>query len=82
MPKIVIREYDYTKAGRDAYANFSVVVPGFVSDSKTGQDPFDENGVFECNSRDKFEELIGLIGDPTTIILQEAAGPTVDSENG
>ena len=82
MPKIVIREYDYTKAGRDAYANFSVVVPGFVSNSNPDQDPFDENGVFECNSRDKFEELIGLIGDPTAITLQEAAGPNVDSENG
>ena len=30
MPKIVIREYDKTKAGTSNYTNFTVVVPGFT----------------------------------------------------
>ena len=30
MPKIVISEYDNTRAGSTPYANFSVVVPGIV----------------------------------------------------
>ena len=30
MPKIVIREIDKTSAGGAAYANFAVVIPGFV----------------------------------------------------
>jgi hypothetical protein len=34
MPKIVINEYDLSKAGTVPYANFSVVVPGFLADDK------------------------------------------------
>lgn len=30
MPNINIREIDLTEPGRSAYANFSVVVPGFM----------------------------------------------------
>lgn len=34
MPKIVINEYDLTKAGTGEYSNFSVVVPGFLAKDK------------------------------------------------
>lgn len=34
MPKIVINEYDLSKAGTVPYENFSVVVPGFLADDK------------------------------------------------
>ena len=42
MPKIVINEYDLTKAGTGEYENFSVVVPGFVGDN-CDESVFDEN---------------------------------------
>ena len=58
MPKIVIREYDKTKAVGPEYANFSVVVPGFVAEGKGGK--FDENGIYECSSRDDFDKYIGF----------------------
>jgi hypothetical protein len=32
MPKIVVREFDKTKAGIPAYKNFSVVIPGLVKE--------------------------------------------------
>ena len=67
MPKIVINEYDKTKAGLGAYANFSVVVPGFLGqfDEQAGvtardvEDKFDENGIYECDSRTDFEKFVG-----------------------
>lgn len=34
MPKIVINEYDLSKAGTVPYENFSVVVPGFLAEDK------------------------------------------------
>lgn len=34
MPKIVINEYDLTKAGTVPYSNFAVVVPGFLGEDK------------------------------------------------
>lgn len=58
MPKIVINEYDKTKAGTGEYANFSVVVPGFVGD-KADETVFDENGVYECSSQTDFVNNIG-----------------------
>ena len=65
MPKIVIREIDDTKAGGGAYANFSVVVPGFVADQTTDWEPdlskFDENGVYECDNRSDFKAAVGLV---------------------
>ena len=45
MPKIVINEYDLTKAGTGEYENFSVVVPGFVGDN------CDETVVVKCLRR-------------------------------
>ena len=66
MPKIVIREFDKTTAGGAPYANFSVVVPGFVKeeDPETGFKPdltvFDDNGVYECTTQKEFKENIGL----------------------
>ena len=70
MPKIVIREIDNTTAGGGTYANFSVVVPGFVKAAvaATATTPafqpnlnvFDDNGVYECTNREDFEKNIGL----------------------
>lgn len=64
MPKIVIREVDNTTAGGAAYANFAVVVPGFVKEAAEGFTPnlsvFDENGVYECTNKEDFKKNIGL----------------------
>ena len=59
MPKIVINEYDKTKAIANEYANFAVVVPGPVGN---GSDlaVFDDNGIYECSSQADFVEKIGL----------------------
>ena len=42
MPKIVIKEYDKTKAIANEYANFAVVIPGPV-DAKSDLTVFDDN---------------------------------------
>ena len=59
MPKIVINEYDKTKAIANEYANFAVVVPGPVGN---GSDltVFDDNGIYECSSQADFIKNIGL----------------------
>ena len=59
MPKIVIKEYDKTKAIANEYANFAVVVPGPVGN---GSDlaVFDDNGIYECSSQADFVKKIGL----------------------
>ena len=59
MPKIVIKEYDKTKAIANEYANFAVVVPGPV-DSNRDLSFFDDNGIYECSSQADFIEKIGL----------------------
>jgi hypothetical protein len=79
MPKIVIREFDKTTAAGAAYANFSVVVPGFYSavdnkDNKTGAFAFDENGVYECNNQKEFKTKIGLVS-PLDHKVADASAP-------
>lgn len=59
MPKIVIKEYDKTKAIANEYANFAVVVPGPVDTAKD-LSFFDDNGIYECSSQADFIEKIGL----------------------
>lgn len=59
MPKIVINEYDKTKAIANEYANFAVVVPGPVG-TKSDLTVFDDNGIYECSSQADFLEKIGL----------------------
>lgn len=59
MPKIVIKEYDKTKAIANEYANFAVVVPGPVDTAKD-LSFFDDNGIYECPSQADFIEKIGL----------------------
>ena len=59
MPKIVIKEYDKTKAIANEYANFAVVVPGPVDD-ESDLTVFDDNGIYECSSQAEFVEKIGL----------------------
>ena len=59
MPKIVIKEYDETKAIANEYANFAVVVPGPVGD-KSDLAVFDDNGIYECSSQADFVKNIEL----------------------
>ena len=59
MPKIVIKEYDKTKAIANEYANFAVVVPGPVGKS-SDLTVFDDNGIYECSSQADFVKKIGL----------------------
>ena len=59
MPKIVIKEYDKTKAIANEYANFAVVVPGPV-DSSSKLTVFDDNGIYECSSQADFIKNVGL----------------------
>lgn len=59
MPKIVINEYDKTKAIANEYANFAVVVPGPVGDT-SDLAVFDDNGIYECSSQADFIKNIGL----------------------
>lgn len=73
MPKIVIREFDNTTAVGASYANFAVVVPGF-RDTTIVDNPFDENGVFECSTRKDFKEKIGLIA-PINHKVADAKAP-------
>ncbi len=62
MPKIVINEYDKTKAIANEYANFAVVVPGPVGkDSDLAV--FDDNGIYECSSQADFVKKIGLLAN-------------------
>ena len=62
MPKIVIKEYDKTKAIANEYANFAVVVPGPVGD-KSDLTVFDDNGIYECSSQADFVKKIGLLAN-------------------
>lgn len=79
MPKIVINEYDLTKAGTGEYENFAVVVPGFVGENC---DPtvFDENGIYECSSQTDFVNYIGKRAAEvvTSKLLVKAVSPTID----
>ena len=62
MPKIVIKEYDETKAIANEYANFAVVVPGPVGKS-SDLTVFDDNGIYECSSQADFVKKIGLLAN-------------------
>ena len=62
MPKIVINEYDKTKAIANEYANFAVVVPGPVNTTKD-LSFFDDNGIYECASQADFVKKIGLLAN-------------------
>lgn len=79
MPKIVINEYDLTKAGTSEYENFAVVVPGFVGEN-CDDTVFDENGIYECSSQTDFKNYIGKRSAEvvTSKILVNAIAPTVD----
>lgn len=88
MPKIVIREYDKTKAVGPEYASFAVVVPGFIRDEEkellgTPKSVFDENGIYECSDLDTFKTKIGVASTAKTLV-SEAEGPTlhIDFKDG
>lgn len=81
MPKIVIREYDKTKSVGPEYASFAVVVPGVVG-SDSNRAVFEENeGIYECHSRDDFIKNV-KINPNAEVLVEEATGPVIDPEFG
>ena len=74
MPKIIIRENDTTSAGIGLYTNFSVLVPGFVKNTKAFEDAADDNDVYEVSTKKDFIEKIGKVA-PGNAILSPAVAP-------
>lgn len=74
MPKIIIRENDTTSAGIGLYTNFSVLVPGFVKNTKEFEDAADDNDVYEVSTKKDFIEKIGKVA-PGNAILSPAVAP-------
>ena len=60
MPKITIKESDNAASVSGSYANFSVVVPGFVG-TPLNAAGFDENGICEVSTKDDFIKYIGKV---------------------
>ena len=64
MPKILINEVDLTSPGTPGrYGNYAVLIAGYAGEPKAAQDKRqkpDENGVYEFNSAQAFEDTIGL----------------------
>ena len=77
MPKIIIREYDNTKAPSTAYNNFAVVVPGFCGPSYNAS--VFVNGVYECYSQADFEKNVGKAAATTLATVTEARAPKPDT---
>lgn len=77
MPKIVIREKDYTNPGSISYSNFAVVVPGLISNTTKFKSVADDNGIYEVSSVSEFVENVGKIKDTEVVIgasaVEEAA---------
>ena len=84
MPKIVTYEYDKTTAGISEYANFTVVIPGFVKTGygtyADGTSVFDENDVYECNSRADFVKYIGKVPMSESLVKEAIAAVPEDDE--
>jgi hypothetical protein len=80
MPKIIIREKDYTSAGTPDYDNFAVLVPGFVSDDHNPS-CFDENGVYEVSSQSEFEKNVGLVPYVPVDTVDAEGTPVIDQNS-
>lgn len=78
MPSRIVREYDKSTAGTSTYANFSVLVPGFVS-SNYNSAVFDENGVYECSSQADFINNVG-VKQKHQVISITAVAPTLRND--
>ena len=78
MPKITIREVDYTRPGPGEYENFSVVVPGFVKNWAAFKEnaKVDENGILEVSDPKEFKKVVGL--SPKE--YKKAVKPTTSSD--
>ena len=77
MPYRNIYEEDYTSSGRTQYANFAVLVPGFVDSSKDIDGLFDINGVAEFTTQNDFVEKIGKVASDRGRAGYEPAVPAV-----
>ena len=55
MPKIIIRENDYTQAGTPEYSNFTVLIAGFAKDGVNA------GTVFEFSTQAEFVEKVGHV---------------------
>lgn len=78
MPKIFINEQDNTSPGRPgSYANYAVLLAGFMADANAADEAklarADENGVYEFNSAQDFEETIGAVAPSRTQRVKETA---------
>ena len=89
MPKITIRENDYTIPGLEGETNFSVVVPGFrrfkyIEDLKQSElptddlinSPFDCNGIYEVKNPNDFLSKVGPVPVTDVAITVTEAGET------
>ena len=76
MPKITIKEIDNTASVTESYANFSVVVPGFVG-TQLDETGFDENGICEVSTKADFLKYIGKVKS----VARDAKAPTLVSFN-
>lgn len=62
MPKILINEKDYTNPGAPgSYANYAVLIPGFMGNGDRKTVKPDTNGVYEFQSYQDFEDTIGIV---------------------
>ena len=70
---ITIREYDNTKSPVGAYANFTVLVPGYWERTATRTDsPFGTEPALEFTSQKDFTDTIGKVTAATTEIAAKA----------
>lgn len=80
MPKIIIRENDTTSAGIGLYTNFSVLVPGFVKNTKAFEEVADDNDVYEVSTKKDFIEKIGKVSPGNAIVSPAVAPQPRDKE--
>ncbi len=73
MPKIIIRENDYTQAGTPEYGNFTVLIAGFAKSGVTA------GTVFEFSTQADFVEKVGHVAYSITTGEGESATTTTTS---
>ena len=76
MPRILINEKDKTSPGTPgSYANYSVLIAGYMGTPSTKADAIiveaDSNGVYEFNSKQAFEDTIGLADVKKTVTSKD-----------
>ena len=75
MPKIIIRENDYTQAGTPDYSNSTVLIAGFAKTDKN----IASGTVFEFSTQAEFVEKIGHVKYSETTGTGEEATSVITS---